>query len=153
MSLYKVKEYFREYGIENNIIEFDKSSATVKLAAIALNCPEGKIAKSLTFKVNNEPVMIVTAGDVKIDNSKFKNFFHEKASMLKTDEVEIMIGHTVGGVCPFAVNNQVKIYLDNSLKRFDIVYPACGSSNSAIPLTISELEHYSKYQKWIDVSK
>ena len=153
MAIEKVKKYFKEYGIENNILEFDTSSATVELAANALGCKPEHIAKSLSFNVNDTTIIIVTAGDMKIDNAKFKQEFNTKAKMLKFEEVEEKIGHAVGGVCPFAINEGVKVYLDISLKEYDYVYPACGSSNSAIKLSIPELEKYSNYIKWIDVSK
>ena len=153
MSLENAKEHLKKYGLDNKIKEFDVSSATVKEAALALNCKEAEIAKTLSFLVNDKPILIVTAGNRKIDNAKFKSIFNEKAKMLKKDEVEPLIGHKVGGVCPFGVNNDVDIYLDISLKDFDIVYPACGSSNSAIPLTLKELEEASNYKEWIDVCK
>lgn len=153
MSLENAKEHLKKYGLDNKIKEFDVSSATVKEAALALNCKEAEIAKTLSFLVNDKPILIVTAGNRKIDNAKFKSKFNEKAKMLKKDEVEPLIGHKVGGVCPFGVNNDVDIYLDISLKDFDIVYPACGSSNSAIPLTLKELEEASNYKEWIDVCK
>lgn len=153
MAINKVKEYFKKYKKEDQILEFDVSSATVELAAKALNCEPAHIAKSLSFDVNGDTVLIITAGDVKIDNAKYRLEFHTKAKMLKFDEVESRVGHAVGGVCPFAINNNVKVYLDNSLKQFEYVYPACGSSNSAIKLTIPELEKYSNYIKWIDVTK
>lgn len=153
MSIENVRSYFKEKGIENKIQEFDISSATVELAAKALNTEECRIAKSMSFKIDDNAIIIVTAGDVKIDNAKYKSFFHTKAKMLAFEEVEEMIGHRVGGVCPFAVNDGVKIYLDESLKRFETVFPACGSSNSAIELTIKELEQYSNYSEWIDVCK
>ena len=153
MSLIKVKEFFKEFNIENRIIELDESSATVADAAKALNCKEKEIAKSLSFRTNEDIILIVAAGDAKIDNSKYKQEFLCKASMLKYDEVENLIGHAVGGVCPFAINSNVKVYLDESLKRFEYVYPACGSANSAIKLSIKELEKYSNYIKWIDVCK
>ncbi len=153
MAIDKVKTYFREYGMEERIQEFDVSSATVELAAKALHCEPQRIAKTLSFMVEHEAVLIVTAGDAKIDNSKYKAEFGKKAKMLSPDEVETLVGHAVGGVCPFAVNDGVKVYLDVSLKRFDTVFPACGSSNSAIELTISELEEYSGYEKWVDVCK
>lgn len=153
MSIEKVREYFKTKGIEERIKEFDISSATVELAAKALNCYECRIAKSMSFKIDDKAIVIVTAGDVKIDNAKYKAKFHTKAKMLQFDEVEQMIGHRVGGVCPFAVNDDVTIYLDESLKRFETVFPACGSSNSAIELTISELEQYSSYCEWVDVCK
>ena len=153
MSIERVREYFKRFNIENKIQEFDISSATVELAAKALNCDEARIAKSMSFMVGDNPIIIVTAGDVKIDNSKYKAYFHTKAKMLRFEEVEQYIGHQVGGVCPFAVNEGVVIYLDESLKRFETVFPACGSSNSAIELTIPDLEIYSGYKEWIDVCK
>lgn len=153
MSIEKVREYFRSVGIENRIRELDESSATVELAAAALGCEGARIAKSLSFKVGGAPVIVVCAGDVKIDNAKFKGYFNEKAKMLSPDEVETLIGHAVGGVCPFAVNDGVRVYLDESMKRFDTVFPACGSSNSAIELTVDELWKYSDAEAWIDVCK
>ena len=153
MSIFKVREYFKTFGIEERIKEFDESSATVELAAQALNCEACRIAKTLSFMVGENAVLIVAAGDVKIDNTKFKAVFETKAKMIAFDDVERLIGHGVGGVCPFAINEGVVVYLDESLKRFDTVFPACGSSNSAIELTIKELEKYSKYKKWIDVCK
>lgn len=153
MSIEKVKEYFKQYGMEDKILEFPVSSATVELAAQALNCESCRIAKTLSFSVNDSPVLIVTAGDAKIDNKKYKAFFGAKAKMLSHDEVTEKIGHAVGGVCPFAVNDDVKIYLDVSLKRFETVFPACGSSNSAIEFTPLQLEKYSSYSEWIDVCK
>ncbi|MCI9526938.1 MAG: YbaK/EbsC family protein [Lachnospiraceae bacterium] len=153
MSLKSVKDYFRTYGIEERIQEFDVSSATVELAASALHCEPQRIAKTLSFLVEGQAVLIVAAGDAKIDNPKYKTKFGKKAKMLSPDEVEILVGHAVGGVCPFAVNEGVKVYLDISLKRFDTVFPACGSSNSAIELTIEELEKYSSYMEWVDVCK
>lgn len=153
MAIDKVKAYFKEYGMEERIQEFDVSSATVELAAKALHCEPQRIAKTLSFMMENEAVLIVTAGDAKIDNSKYKATFGKKAKMLSLDELETLVGHTVGGVCPFAVNEGVKVYLDVSLKRFDTVFPACGSSNSAIELTIPELEKHSGYEEWIDVCK
>ena len=153
MAIEKVKSYFKEYGMEERIREFDVSSATVELAAAALHCEPQRIAKTLSFMVENQAILIVVAGDVKIDNPKYKAKFGKKAKMLSPDEVETVIGHAVGGVCPFAVNKGVKVYLDVSLKRFDTVFPACGSSNSAIELTIPELEKYSGYAEWVDVCK
>lgn len=153
MAIDKVKEYFKQYGIENRVLEFEGSSATVTLAARELNCEEGRIAKTLSFHIGECVVLIVTAGDVKIDNAKFKAQFKTKAKMLNHDEAEPLIGHAIGGVCPFAVNDGVKVYLDESLKRFETVYPACGSSNSAIKLLISELEQYTDYISWVDVCK
>lgn len=153
MAIEKVRNYFRGMGIENRIQEFDVSSATVELAAKALSCEPCRIAKTLSFIVNDDPVLIVTAGDAKIDNAKYKKRFGTKAKMLASEEVPQLVGHAVGGVCPFAVNEGVKVYLDLSLKRFETVFPACGSSNSAIELSIGELERYSLYSEWVDVCK
>lgn len=153
MSIENVRAQFESFQIAHRILEFPVSSATVSLAAEALGCEECQIAKTLSFHVSEKVVLIVTAGDTKIDNPKFKNFFHCKAKMLSHDEAEPLIGHAVGGVCPFAVKEGVEIYLDESLKRFDHVYPACGSSNSAICLTIPELEQYCNFLSWIDVTK
>ena len=153
MAIEKVRDYFRQFGMEDRILEFDVSSATVDLAAKALGCEPCRIAKSLSFMTNAGPVLVVTAGDAKIDNPKYKAFFSQKATMLTPDLAVELVGHAVGGVCPFAVNDGVKVYLDESLKRFETVYPACGSSNSAIKLTIEELEKYSGYLSWIDVCR
>lgn len=153
MAIEKVKAYFRKYGMEEKIREFDVSSATVELAAEALHCEPQRIAKTLSFMVNGCGVLIVAAGDAKIDNKKYKAQFSTKAKMLSAEEVETIVGHAVGGVCPFAVNEGVEVYLDVSLKRFGTVFPACGSSNSAIELTIPELEKYSEHAGWIDVCK
>lgn len=153
MSIEKVREYFKTKGIEGRIQEFDVSSATVALAARALNCDENRIAKTLSFHVGEKVVLIVAAGDAKIDNAKYKAQFGKKAKMLSFDEAEPLIGHAVGGICPFAVNTEVETYLDVSLKRFDTVFPACGSSNSAIELSLDELEEYSEFIDWVDVCK
>lgn len=153
MSIQRVREYFRQYGIENRIMEFDTSSATVELAAEAVGCEPARIAKTLSFKVEETPILIVAAGDAKIDNPKYKAQFHTKAKMLTREEVTELIGHAVGGVCPFAVKEGVKIYLDESLRRFETVYPAAGSSNSAIPMTMEDLEKYSGSSQWVDVCK
>lgn len=153
MSLNKVKEYFKKYNIDNRIIELPTSSATVKEAAESLNTEECRIAKTLSFIVEDKPILIVTSGDTKIDNTKYKSIFHTKAKMIPAENVNSLIGHNIGGVCPFAINDNVTVYLDESLKRFETVYPACGSSNSAIELTIKELEKYSNYNCWIDVCK
>lgn len=153
MAIEKVREYFKSKGIEDRILEFEVSSATVALAALALGCEEQRIAKTLSFHVGERVVLIVAAGDAKIDNPKYKAFFGTKAKMLAFDEAESLIGHAVGGVCPFAVNDGVEVYLDESLKRFETVFPACGSSNSAIELNMKELEEYSGYKCWIDVCK
>lgn len=153
MAIEAVKTYFRQYGMEDKIREFDVSSATVELAAAALQCEPQRIAKTLSFLVADYPVLVVAAGDAKVDNHKFKEQFATKAKMLSPDQVEAMVGHAVGGVCPFAVKEDVTVYLDVSLQRFETVFPACGSANSAIELTISQLEKYSGYQGWIDVCK
>ena len=153
MSIDRVKEYFGKYNMADRVQEFKVSSATVELAAAALNCEGCRIAKSLTFKVADQPIMIVVAGDAKIDNAKYKAQFATKAKMLTAEEAVEMIGHAVGGVCPFAVNEGVAVYLDESMKRFETVFPACGSSNSAIELTIEELEKYSGYTAWVNVCK
>lgn len=153
MAIEKVREYFRTLGIDDRIQEFPVSSATVELAAEALHCEPCRIAKTLSFMVNGSPVLIVAAGDAKVDNPKYKAQFGTKAKMLTPDEAESLVGHAVGGVCPFAVNEGVQVYLDASLKRFETVFPACGSSNSAIQLTIEELEKYSGFTSWIDVCK
>lgn len=153
MAIDKVREYFRRYHMEGRIQEFDVSSATVELAAEVLHCEPCRIAKTLSFLVGGHPVLIVMAGDARIDNAKFKARFQTKAKMLTPEEVEALVGHLVGGVCPFAVNEGVEVYLDESLKRFETVFPACGSSNSAIELTIEELERYSGSLAWIDVGK
>ncbi len=153
MSIQRVRKYFKEYGMENRIQEFQVSSATVELAAQALHCDPERIAKTLSFMVKDRVVLVVTAGDMKIDNSKYKAQFGTKAKMLSPDDAEILVGHKVGGVCPFGVKEGVEIYLDMSLKRFETVFPACGSSNSAIELTISELEKYSGFLEWVEVCK
>ncbi|MEY8411058.1 YbaK/EbsC family protein [Lachnospiraceae bacterium 62-26] len=153
MSVEKVREYFKTKGIDERIQEFEVSSATVSLAAKALECEESRIAKTLSFHIGEKVVLIVTAGDAKIDNPKYKARFGTKAKMLSFDEAEPLTGHAVGGVCPFAVNEGVDIYLDISLKRFNTVFPACGSSNSAIELSLRELEEYSDFIEWIDVCK
>lgn len=153
MAIERVKEYFSQCGIENKIQEFDVSSATVELAAAALHCEPCRIAKTLSFMVNEHAILVVAAGDAKIDNKKYKAQFGIKAKMLTPDEVETMIGHGVGGVCPFGINEGVAVYLDESLKRFGTVFPACGSSNSAIELSMEEMEKYSGYTSWVDVCK
>lgn len=152
MAIERVRDYFKKFDMNNRIQEFDVSSATVELAAKALNTEEARIAKTLSFRTKDGVILIVAAGDAKISNSKYKEYFKEKAHMLAFDEVEKEIGHAVGGVCPFGINDNVKVYLDESLKRFNTVFPACGSSNSAIELTIEELEKYSNYTSWVDVS-
>ena len=153
MSIEKVRTYFARYGMEDRILEFPVSSATVELAAEALHCEPCRIAKTLSFLVGEEPILIVAAGDTKIDNPKYKAQFGTKAKMLTPEQAETRIGHAVGGVCPFGIEPGVKVYLDVSLKRFQTVFPACGSSNSAIELPIPELEQYSGYTAWVDVCK
>lgn len=153
MAIEVVKEYFSRFGIADRVKEFDVSSATVELAAQALKCAPCRIAKTLSFFVDGRAVLIVAAGDAKIDNPKYKACFGTKAKMLTPEEAETMVGHAIGGVCPFGVNEGVTVYLDESLKRFPTVFPACGSSNSAIELSIEELEKYSGFVSWIDVCK
>lgn len=153
MAVDKVKEYFRQFGMEDKVLEFPASSATVELAAQALNTEPERIAKTLSFHLESGVILIVTAGDAKIDNKKYKERFGAKAKMLDPSQVEALVGHGVGGVCPFAVNKGIEVYLDESLKRFETVFPACGSGNSAIELTMDELEKYSGYRQWVDVCK
>ena len=154
MSIEKVRAYFEPLGIAGRIREFAVSSATVELAAVAVGVEGARIAKSLSFKVNEEPIIIVAAGDAKVDNAKYKAQFHTKAKMLTHEEAHTLIGHNVGGVCPFALPENVKVYLDVSLKRFETVFPAAGSDSSAIELTCEELERYSSnFQAWVDVCK
>lgn len=153
MSVDKVRSFFQKYGLDKRIMEFDVSSATVEQAAQALSCRPERIAKTLSFNVNGRTILIVTAGDRKIDNAKYKTNFGAKARMLTADNAEETIGHAVGGICPFGINPNIDVYLDISLKRFDTVFPACGSSNSAIELSIGELEKYSSFSAWIDVCK
>ena len=153
MSIEKVRTYLKQFNADNRIIEFATSSATVELAAQALNVIPARIAKTLSFKKDDSCILIVTSGDVKIDNPKFKSVFEIKAKMPSADEVFSLTGHAAGGVCPFAVSEGIPVYLDISLKRFDTVFPACGSSNSAIELTCDELFRYSEAKKWIDVCK
>lgn len=153
MSAQTVKQYLQQFGIANRIIELTESSATVPLAAHALHTQPAKIAKSLSFDVDGEPVLVVMAGDARIANPKFKLQFNTKARLLAREDVESMIGQPVGGVCPFALNPAVKVYLDQSLKRFETVFPAAGSSNNAIELSLPELERFSQAKSWVDVTK
>ena len=153
MSIERVRNYLQKWNMQDRIQEFDVSSATVELAAQALNVEAARIAKTLSYLVDGGAVLVVAAGDIRVDNRKFKDAFHTKAKMLTADQAAEMIGHAVGGVCPFGVNEGVKVYLDESLKRFETVYPAAGSSNSAIELTIPELEELSGYTAWVDVAK
>lgn len=153
MSIEKVREYFSQWDMQDKVLELDHSSATVDEAAAALHTEGKRIAKTMSFMVDEQPILVVLAGDAKVDNHKFKEKFHKKASMIKADVVEDIIGHPVGGVCPFAIKAGVDVYLDESLKRFITVFPACGTGNSAIELTLPELEKYSKSKEWIDISK
>ena len=153
MAIDKVRAYFRARGIEERVLEFDTSSATVELAAAAVGCEPARIAKTLSFHVGDRVALVVAAGDARIHNQKFKAQFNTKAKMLAADEAEPLIGHGVGGVCPFAVNEGCDVYLDESLLRFDTVYPACGSASSAIGLSPDELERYAAPCSWVDVCK
>lgn len=153
MSIQKVRTYFAQWGMEDRVQELSQSSATVEEAAAALHTEGKRIAKSMSFLIDEQPILVIFAGDARVDNHKFKMRFHKKATMIKHDDVERLIGHPVGGVCPFAVNSGVEVYLDESLKRFQTVFPACGSANSAIELTLPELETYSYAKEWVDVSK
>ena len=153
MAIDKVREYFKTYQMDDHILEFNVSSATVELAAEALQCEGKRIAKTMSFLIGDHPILIVTAGDTKIENAKNKHFFGAKAKMISGDEVENIIGHAIGGVCPFAENDNVKIYLDESLKRFETVLPAAASPNSAIESTIPQLEKDSNFLQWIDLCK
>ena len=153
MSLERAKQYLSQYGLENEVMEFPVSSATVAEAAIAVGCEERAIAKTLSFIVEDKPIVIVVSGDSKIDNHKYKEEFHTKAKMIAFEDVEPLVGHAVGGVCPFGVEENVKVYLDESLKKCPVVYPACGSSNSAIKLTVEQLESIVPLEKWVDVCK
>jgi prolyl-tRNA editing enzyme YbaK/EbsC (Cys-tRNA(Pro) deacylase) len=153
MSIERARAHLRKYNLEERIQEFEVSSATVELAAKALNIEGARIAKSLSYLVDGGAVLVVAAGDIRVDNRKFKDTFHTKAKMLTPEQATEMIGHAVGGVCPFGVNEGVKVYLDESLKRFETVYPAAGSSNSAVELSIPELEQASECTGWVDVAK
>ena len=153
MPMEKVKAYFAQFGMEQRVLEFEVSSATVELAAQAAGVEPKRIAKTLSFLAGDSCILIVAAGDARVDNKKYKDRFGAKAKMLAHDDVPEYIGHAVGGVCPFAVKEGVKVYLDESLKRFETVFPAAGSANSAIELTIPELEQYSKFDGWVDVCK
>lgn len=153
MSVERVKNYLKQWDLQDRVQEFEGSSATVELAAQAVGCEPARIAKTMSFLVDGEAVLIVLAGDVKIDNRKFKDRFHTKASMIRQEDVEQYTGHPVGGVCPFGVKEGAKVYLDESMKRFEVMYPAAGSGNSAVGLTIAELEMASRCQGWVDVGK
>ena len=153
MSIEAVRSYLKRWNADERIVEFPVSSATVELAAQAAGCEPARIAKTLSFLVNDHAILIVTAGDMKIDNAKYKANFHTKAKMLSPEQVVEMVGHAVGGVCPFGIKDGVEVYLDMSLKRFRTVFPAAGSSNSAIEVTMEELEKYSGSRNWIDACK
>ena len=153
MSIEKVKAYFKRFNMEDKVIVLEQSSATVELAAKALGIEEARIAKTMSFLIDENPILVVAAGDTKNDNKKYKEKFHTKAKMIPFDFVEKYIGHTPGGVCPFGINDNINVYLDNSLKRFQTVFPAAGSSNSAIELNINELEKYSNSKEWVDICK
>lgn len=152
MSIERARAHLAQFGLENAILEPELSSATVELAAQALGTQPERIAKSLSLLVDQLPVLVVAAGDARIDNRRFKETFGVKARMIPAEQVEELVGHAVGGVCPFGVNPQVTVYLDESLQRFETVFPACGSSNSAIELTLPQLEQTSGFTKWIDVT-
>lgn len=153
MSIDRVKAYFSQHGMLSRVMEFEVSSATVELAAQALGCEPCRIAKSLSFMIDGGAALVVAAGDARVDNKKFKACFAQKAKMLTPQEAVELVGHAVGGVCPFALNEGVKVYLDESLKRFETVFPACGSANSAIELTIAELQTHTSSLGWVDVCK
>ena len=153
MSYITAKKHLEENNLDDRIIEFNTSTATVALAAKALGVSDGEIAKSMSFLVNDQPILVIVAGDKKIDNHKYKDEFKVKAKMISFDDVETLIGHKAGGVCPFGINDNVRVYLDVSLKKYEYVYPACGTSNTAVKLLINELEKASKYIKWVDVCK
>jgi prolyl-tRNA editing enzyme YbaK/EbsC (Cys-tRNA(Pro) deacylase) len=153
MSIEKVKEYLKQFNKDKDVLEMEQSTATVQLAAIALGTEEARIAKSLSFYDGDEAMIVVVAGDAKVDNKKFKSEFNFKPKMLSPEDTVSFTGHEVGGVCPFALPDNVKVYLDDSMRRFPTMFPACGSSNSAIELNLDELERISKSCKWIDVCK
>ncbi len=153
MSFEKAKNHLTEYNLQSKVMQFEVSSATVKEAAVAVGCKEAEIAKTLSFVIGESPILIVVAGDCKIDNGKYKARCSTKATMIAFEDAERLVGHAVGGVCPFGINDGVKVYLDSSLKRFQKVYPACGSSNSAVEMTLSQLEQASRFEEWIDVCK
>ena len=153
MSVERAKEHLEKLGMADKIKIFDQSSATVELAAQALGCEPARIAKSLTFMVDGAAVMVIAAGDMRVDNGKYKAQFGTKAKMLSPAEVDELIGHSIGGVCPFGINEGVRVFLDESLKRFEVVFPACGGSNTAVELTLAELEKASGFEQWVDVCK
>lgn len=151
MSFEKAKEHLKKFGYEDRIITFTQVSKTVEQASQLVGCSEGEIAKTLSFLVGSDPIVIVTSGDAKISNSKYKQEFGTKARMVSYDQVEALIGHEVGGVCPFGLNDGVKVYLDVSLREYNIVYPACGDYYSAVRLSPTDFEKLVKVEKWVDV--
>ena len=151
MAIERVKQHFAGTELEGKIMELSESSATVELAAQALDTEPDRIAKTLSYLVDDKPIMIVVSGQSRVDNKKYKQTFHKKAKMIPFDEVNDYIGHPPGGVCPFAVNDGVEVYLDSSLKKYEVVYPAAGSENSAVETTISQLEKYTQFKEWVDV--
>lgn len=153
MSIEKAREHLKKWNLDHRIMEFDVSSATVELAAQAVNCEPERIAKSMAFIAGDKCILIVTAGDARIDNKKFKQKFKCKAKMVPPEDLLTLVGHEMGGVCPFGIKEDVEVYLDISLKRFKTVFPACGSKNSAVELSIEELEECSGYIEWVDVCK
>lgn len=153
MSFEKAKEYLSKYNLEDHVMTFDVSSRTVAEAATAIGCQEGEIAKTLSFIVEDKPILIVVSGASRIDNSKYKAEFHTKAKMVPYEQVESLIGHAAGGVCPFGIKDDIDVYLDESIKKYDIIYPACGNAQSAVKLTLKELEKIANSKKWIDVCK
>lgn len=153
MAIDKVKKFFESLGEAQGVVEFEESTATSAQAAQVLGCEVGRIAKTISVFVDKKPILVLMSGDTKIDNKKFRAKFNCRPHMIPIDEVENLIGHAVGGVCPFAVNDGVPIYLDESLKRFEFIYPAAGSSNSVVKLTLEELPRYINFAEWIDVSK
>ncbi|MNW43074.1 prolyl-tRNA synthetase [compost metagenome] len=153
MSFVKVKQYFGEFNLSHRVVELEQTSATVEQAAMAIGCAPALIAKTMSFLLNDKAILIVTAGDAKIDNKKYKEYFREKAKMIPGEQVEVFVGHAPGGVCPFAINKDVNVFLDVSLKRFETIFPAAGSANSAVRLSLKELEVYSSALCWVDVSK
>lgn len=153
MAIEKVREYFRGFGMESRVVEFEVSSETVELAAVAVGCEPKRIAKTMAFMVGERPILVVMAGDARISNPKFKAEFGTKPKMIAPPELTVLIGHEMGGVCPFGINDGVTVYLDESLRRFETVFPAAGSGNSAIELNLEELEKYSNSTKWVDIGK
>lgn len=153
MGLQEAKEYLKQFGLEDRVMEFPVSSATVELAAQALNCRPGRIAKTMSFRLGEQVQLILLAGDVRIDNKKYKAAFGAKAAMLPPGDLPVLVGHPAGGVCPFGVKEGVAVYLDESLRRFETVFPACGSGNSAIELSLPQLAEVAASRGWVDIAK